>query len=204
MTAYMGVRRHAVVEGTFTRSMLAAAARGLGLVAVAVGVGVILLQATDEGGGPSVSIDVAAGSDETTTTTTDGLGPGAGLRPPSQVQVLVLNAARVEGVAGTITEKLQQIGHPTLPPGNAPPQDETVVYYKPGFEAEAATVAPEVSETTLTQPLSDPSPFAGTEEADLVIVLGTNFAGDSGGTDSGGTDSGGTDSGGTDTTDTTA
>ena len=156
--------------------MLAAAARGLGLVAAAVAIGVILLQVTeDSGGGGGVPVQ-AIDAGETTTTTTDGLGPDTVLRPNSQVQALVLNAARIEGAANEVTAKLQSIGHPTLTPGNAPTQTETIVYYKPGFEREAAALAPEVSEAAITEPLQDPSPFAGTEEADLVVVIGSNYA----------------------------
>lgn len=184
MTSLVGTssRRRAVVEGTFTRSMLAAAARGLGLVGAAVLLGVVLLQVTDDTGGPSPgSQTVGAGSDETTTTTSTPADLDTGLRPPGQVQVLVLNAARISGAAGDVTADLEAIGHPTLTPGNAPTQEETVIFYKPGFEREAEAVAPEVSDVAITEPLPDPSPFAGAEDADVVVVLGTSFAGGGGG-----------------------
>lgn len=180
MTSLVGTssRRRAVVEGTFTRSMLAAAARGLGLVGVAVLLGVVLLQVTDDSGVPSPgSGAVSAGGDSTTTTTSTPEDPDTALRPPGQVQVLVLNAARAEGAAGDITAELEAIGHPALEPSNAPTQEETVIFYKPGFEREAEAVAPEVTDVAITEPLPDPSPFAGTEDADIVVVLGTNFAG---------------------------
>ena len=178
MTSLVGVeaRRRAVVEGAFTRSMLAAAARGLGLVAGAVLLGVLLLEATDDVSSPPPAADVGIGGGETTTTTSP-TGIDSGLRPATQVRVLVLNAARIEGAAGEVAAKLQALGYPTLPSGNAPTQTETVVYYKPGFEREAAAVAPEVSAGAITDPLGDPSPFAGTEEADLVVQIGTNYAG---------------------------
>lgn len=160
--------------------MAVAAGRGLGLVAVAVVLGVVLLQITDDSGAPSPGSDFAA-VEEPTTTTTNAIDLDTGLRPSSQVQVLVLNAARIEGAAGDMTEQLQAIGHPALVPGNAPTQEETIIFYKPGFEREAAALAPEVSETAITEPLPDPSPFPGTEEADVVVVLGTNFAAGGGG-----------------------
>ena len=180
MTSLVGVesRRRAVVEGTFTRSMLAAAVRGLGLVAAAVALGVILLEATDEASAPPPAIGATFGGEETTTTTSE-TGIDTGLRPAPQVKVLVLNAARIEGAASEVTAKLQALGYPTLTPGNAPTQPETVVYFKPGFEREAAAVATEVSSAAITDPLGDPSPFAGTEEADLVVQIGSNYAGGS-------------------------
>lgn len=184
MTSLVGTssRRRAVVEGTFTRSMLAAAARGLGLVGAAVFLGIVLLQVTDDTGTPSPgSQTVGAGSDETTTTTSTPADLDTGLRQTGQVQVLVLNAARVSGAAGDVAADLEAIGHPTLTPGNAPTQEETVVFYKPGFEREAEALVPEVSDVAITEPLPDPSPFAGTEDADVVVVLGTSYAGGGGG-----------------------
>ena len=165
------VRRRSVVEGSFTRSMLAAGGRGAGLVGLAVLIGIVLLQATDDSATPPGSpVPVAGRSSEVTTTTVAQAGTGQ--RPPAQVEVLVLNAARVPGAAGTMSEKLQGLGYVTLTPGDAPQQDPTVVYFKPGFEAEADALAPQVGGGAVTEPLPDPSPFAGTDQADLVVVIG--------------------------------
>lgn len=175
-------RHRAVVGGSFSRSMLAAATRGLGLVTVAVILGVVLLQATDESTPPPTVVG-AAGDEPTATTTTaaDGEEDVGTLRPPGQVQILVLNAARIEGAAGTVTDQLAGLGHPTLEPGNAPTQPDTIAFFKPGFEAEAEAIAAEVGETAITEPLPEPSPFAGTENADVVVVLGSDFAEEGGG-----------------------
>lgn len=180
MTTLVHARRRAVVQGTFTRSMLAAAARGLGLVAAAVAVGVILLDVTEDVSAPPPAADLLAGDQETTTTTSEGLGLDAARRPNTEVSVLVLNGARIEGAAGEVTTRLQALGYATLAPGNAPPDPETLVLFKPGFEAEAAALAPQVSDQALVEKLGDPSPYAGTEQADLVVFLGTNYAGASG------------------------
>ncbi|HVM41029.1 MAG TPA: LytR C-terminal domain-containing protein [Acidimicrobiia bacterium] len=164
------------VPGSFGRSLAAAAARGAGLVAVAVLIGVLLLEATDTTGGPApADTVVVGGGSSTTTTTSDTALPGAAIRPPADVQVLVLNAARLQGAAGEVAQELQAAGYPTLEPANAPTQAETVVFFKPGFEAEAAVMAPKVSENAITDPLPDPSPFAGTEQADLVVVIGSEI-----------------------------
>lgn len=178
--------------------MMAAAARGLGLVGLAVIVGVILLQATDDASPPSAPDVVVAGDDTTTTTTTtlDVVDPGTGLRPPNQVQVLVLNGARIAGAAGDISEELGSIGYQMLEPGNAPTQDETVIHFKPGFEGEASALVPEVSDNALVEPLQDPPQFAGTENADVVVVLGREIGG-SGGSDA--DDTSGDDTGSGDT-----
>lgn len=154
--------------------MAAAAARGLGLVAAAIAIGIILLQLTDTSPAPHSS-NVASAEAPTTTTTTAPAGSATGVRPPTQVQVLVLNAKRQAGIAGDLTDILKSKGYPTATPSNAPKQDTTVIYFKPGFEREAQQLKPTIGDETLVEPLPDPSPYAGTEEVDLVVVLGTNY-----------------------------
>lgn len=176
MTSLVGAptRHRAAVPGTFARSMLAAAARGLGLVGVAVLVGVLLLRATDDigSGGGGVPNLVISGADETTTTTEE---IDAVLRPPTQVSVIVFNAARKPGLAGQVTESIRQLGYQTLEPSNLPQQPDTIVYFKPGFDGEAAALAPKISPTAHTEPEPDPSSITGAEGADLVVTLGTDF-----------------------------
>ncbi|HLF99037.1 MAG TPA: LytR C-terminal domain-containing protein [Acidimicrobiia bacterium] len=177
MTSLVGVptRQRAAVPGTFPRSMMAAAARGLGLVGAAVLIGVLLLRATDDlpgGGGTRLpDVGVITVGDETTTTTQ---GLDLGLRSPSQVTVIVFNAARKPGLAGAVTDQLKQLGYQTLEPSNAPTEVETVVYFKPGFEREATALAPQVSPSARAEPYAE-GLFAGTEQADLIIRAGTNF-----------------------------
>lgn len=155
--------------------MLAAAARGLGLVGAAVLLGVLLLRATDDvsGGNGGGAPDVGVFATDETTTTTEGIDTA--LRPPTQVRVIVFNAARMEGVAAEVTEGLKALGYPTLPPDNAPAEDATVIYFKPGFEREARALAPLASDVALIQALPDPSPFTGDAEADVVVLIGSNF-----------------------------
>jgi hypothetical protein len=176
MVSFAGVvpTRRATVPGSFRWSLLAAAARGTGLVAAAIVLGVVLLQATEETGAPPPASNVV--TDQTTTTTTRPDGATTGLRPPSQVRVIVLNAARVGGIAQDASDELAALGYATLEPGNAGKQQaETQVLYKTGFEAEASILAPHVSENALVELYSDPPEFTGTEEADLIVVLGTEL-----------------------------
>jgi LytR cell envelope-related transcriptional attenuator len=180
VTTYAEGRRP--VPGSFSRSMMAAAGRGAALVGVAVLLGIFLLQVTDDSGpsGPERVIGGSGTATSTTTTTTTTVpgGPGAGVRPPQEVRVLVINAAKIDGIAGEITDALAEIGYQTLTPGNAPQQDESVVFSKSEFDAEATAVATAVGEAkpiaegALTEPLPDPSPIAGTETADIVVVIG--------------------------------
>ncbi len=174
-----------VVGGTFERSLLAAAARGGVLVAIAVLAGVGLLRLTDDTapGGPEEIL--TGGTESTTTTRFGGVTPGtgvdedpgttSGLRPPSQVRVLVLNGANISGVAQAVSDQLKAKGYQVATPDNASDQNETVAYYKPGFQGEATVVAQEVSPNAFAEELTDPPLFAGTENVDVVVVIGLEY-----------------------------
>jgi hypothetical protein len=95
-------------------------------------------------------------------------------RPPDEVLVRVANGARRAGVAGAGTETLQAAGYPTLSPKNGPAVDDSVVYYRSGYAADAAKVAELLGlDPTQIEPLpADP----GIEIADaqIVALLGAN------------------------------
>lgn len=163
-----GTGRRPRAAGSFSRSLAGAAARGTGLIALAVAIGIVLLQYSDDPGPnlaagrePAPEAPLAASSSTTTTT--------AAPRPPEEVRVLVLNAARRSGVAGAMTERLQVVGYPTLTPGNAPTQEESLVGCQEGFGREAAAL---VSATGLPAEIGDPGELlpAG---ADCVVIIGT-------------------------------
>src|SRR5688572_6751181 len=122
MTSIAGAAgpRRPVVGGTFERSLLAAAGRGAVLVGIAVLAGIGLLRLTDDTapGGPE---QILTGTESTTTTrfggvtpgtgdTTNGTGQAGGVRPANQVRVLVLNGARISGIAGVVSDELKAKG----------------------------------------------------------------------------------------------
>lgn len=100
---------------------------------------------------------------ETTTT----LPP---VRPPDRLTVLVLNATRVSGLAGRVTELLSGLGYRTLDPDNHPESLQTsVVWYVEGFRREAEQLAEAI-------PDADVEPFAGDDpQAPLTVVLGASY-----------------------------
>lgn len=177
MTAVAAGRRRATVPGSFARSMLVATARGAGLVGAAVLIGLLLLQVTDDSPVPT-DTGVIAGGTTTTTTTTSPEGTEPGVRPPGQVAVLVLNGARISGIAARTTDLIAGLGYQTLPAGDAPKHTETVVYSRPGYEDEAEVVAQAVAEAVSVASgyrlaeLTDPPQFPGAEAAHVVVVLG--------------------------------
>lgn len=163
-------RRRPRTAGSFSRSLFGAAARGTGLIALAVAIGIVLLQYSDDTGSeqlsagrePAEEAPLAASSSTTTTT--------AGPRPPAEVRVLALNAARVSGVAGAMTERLQVAGYATLPPGNATERPRSLVGCREGFEQEAEVL---VAATGLPAETGDPGDLLP-PDADCVVVIGTD------------------------------
>jgi hypothetical protein len=168
-------------------------ARGAALVVVAVVIGLLLLRegldtseaitATSDGGSETTSDggtsdgDGASdgGTDGTTTTT-------PALRPPAEVPTIVLNDSGIAGAAGAYSDVLASLGYQlTNPEGaNADTAGDaaaTLVYFAPGFDAEAAEVASVIGapDTVVPAalPATPPGPIAG---ASVVVVIGTDLA----------------------------
>lgn len=159
--------------------------RGALLIAVAVVIGVVLLgkgfdsgflpatsdtpseQANDDGDG--------GGSDTSSTTTTS---TPSTTHVPAQVRVIVLNGGGPSGSAGGASTALAAAGFTTLEETNTDNVGATVVYFVPGFDADAAAVAQALRISAAPQPMpSAPitnSPGAG--QVDVVVVLGPDFA----------------------------
>lgn len=94
------------------------------------------------------------------------------VRDPAEVRVLVLNAVGRSGIAATLTQQLAERGYQTLSPDNyQPPLEQSRVWYRPGFGAEALEVAAFVPDA-----LIELNPDEQTE-ADVVVVLGASFEG---------------------------
>lgn len=124
--------------------------------------------------------------DDTTTTilTADAGNPEATTKfrqPSHTVRVLVVNAAGVPGIAGNLTASLPD-GYDTAVPTNATidpnaPLTQSQVLYRPGFEADARTLADDLGGTTIG-PILDSIPVnpdeLGFAAPDLVVLLGTD------------------------------
>lgn len=122
------------------------ATRGLILVAVAVVIGIILLV---KGGGIGVDrsdadLEISSGSGdtaETTTTTTEPPAPSTSV-PAASLKVVALNGAGINGYAGRAQQVLSVAGYSATTVGTASQRTETtIVYFAPGYEADAAAVA---------------------------------------------------------------
>ncbi len=96
------------------------------------------------------------------------------LRSPAEVKVLVINAARVSGIASQGSDLLSPLGYQMLKPSNGNSVPDSVVFYLEGYEADAAAVAVvlNMGEAAIA-PLPESVSFSP-GDAHLVAVLGTN------------------------------
>jgi hypothetical protein len=177
--------QHAADDGSFGKSAGGAMARGVALIVAAVLLGVILLQATDgtdldtaasddteDDGGSAIDEDSDSTVDLPTTDTTL---PAP--RDPAEVTVLVANGAGIGGLASRIGETLNGANYVTAEPTNTrAPANESVVYYTPGYESDAAAVAALLSPTPRTEALPDPPPVENVGTANVLVVAAADLA----------------------------
>jgi hypothetical protein len=157
--------------------------RGALLIGVAVIVGVVLLGKGFESGvlssdssTPSeeeASGDNGDGGDDATTSTT--VTPTT--HATAQVRVIVLNGGGPPGSAGATRTTLSAAGYTTLDATDTEPDvAASVVYYTPGFEADAAAIAAAIGITAAPQPMPEPPPQnTPVGQVDVVVVLGPDF-----------------------------
>lgn len=156
------------------------------LIAAGAALGVYLLQLAPAhlGGAPPASgaqtppatspptTSTPATGATTTTSTTQAQGA-----PTGSVKVLVANASQTNGVATYYTDQLGSHGWGTLTPLTALTAETTSsVYYAPGDEPYAATVASELGVSSPLQPISATTPVTGATAAQVVVVVGNDLA----------------------------
>jgi hypothetical protein len=176
--------QHAADDGSFGKSAGGAMARGVALIVAAVLLGVVLLRATDgdqlavssDGGTeavddgeatPDTNLDVPATSDTTV--------PPA--HNPAEVTVLVANGAGIGGLASKIAETLNGANYITAEPTNTrAPADESMVYFTPGYEADAVAIAALLSPQPQVASLPEPPPVESLAGAHVLVVAAADLA----------------------------
>jgi hypothetical protein len=174
-----------------TSRMGATSARGIALLVGAVLLGIVLLKATDppdsladasESTVPPVTTtsttvtsttEEAADEESTTTTEEPAQEEGGAL-------VLVANAANQSGVAGRLSQTLEQADFVVVAPANATVDVSTsTVYFAPGFEEAAADVAELFDPHPATAPLPETPPVAAGDlaGANVILLAGPDLAG---------------------------
>ena len=158
--------------------------RALLLIVGGLIVGVLLLH---RGAGVSTSL-AATGSTPTTvrhspnqsvianTTTT------VSLRSPQDVKVLVANGTSVHGAASTFSDRLHASGYNTLASTNTvTPAASSTVFYAPSYGPEAAVIASLLGlQPGVVQPLPQQAPVAQLHDAQILVVIGPDLAGQGG------------------------
>ena len=158
-------RRRAFLLGLLTGVAIVAAAGAAAYAVLDVHVSTGSSKSTASRHRSTTSTTVTPSTAATTTTT---LNPG---RPPQQVHLRIINASQVPNAASNKAFALGGIGYPVTGLADGPVQQGTVVQCKPGFEAEAATLAKNVGPGTTVQPFPSPVP-AGSATADCLVILG--------------------------------
>ena len=167
------------------RNIAATATRGAVLIGLAVIIGLVLLQIVDDakgGGGASGGGNGGGGTVTTTATTTAGGSTTTttvaanGARPPSEVQVEVLNGSGVAGAAAQRSNDLKAKGYQVLPAGNAPaPRTGTAVQCKKGYEKEAQALVNALGTLSIRatiEPYPNPAPVGVNAQANCLVILG--------------------------------
>jgi LytR cell envelope-related transcriptional attenuator len=105
---------------------------------------------------------------------TGSASPTAKPRKNSKVSVLVLNATATTGLAAGVTTTLQNDHYKTRTPADFPgaDQDQTIVYYQPGFQPEAQKLLGKYFPTGRLEQAPSSVPV----DVDLEVVLGADAA----------------------------
>jgi hypothetical protein len=167
------------------RNIAATATRGAVLIGLAVIIGLVLLQIVDDakggggasggssGGGGTVTTTATTAAGSSTTTTTVATN---GARPPSEVQVQVLNGSGVAGAAAQRSNDLKAKGYQVLPAGNAPaPRTGTAVQCKNGYAKEAQAIVNALGTLSIhatIEPYPNPPPVGVNAQANCLVILG--------------------------------
>lgn len=155
------------------------AVRGAALIGIAVIIGIVLLQTVDTGTtGPigdrthTTTTTATTGTTAPSGTTPTTTSASTGARPASSVAVQVLNGSGRKGAAGTLTTNLKNKGYKMLAATDAgASRAGTVIYYRPGWDKEAAVLATEIAAGSTAQTM--PNPPVGNASADCVVVIGS-------------------------------
>ena len=150
------------------------------LLGVAVLLGLLLLNTTDAAPQRVTTGTTTGGTADTSPLDpddSDPVEPADMARPPGEVNVLVANATRTEGLASRITERLRVAGYMVKPPTDAPKEDASVVHFASGYEVEARIVAETLElPPSAVQPMPTPAPVSDLREAHVLVLAGPELA----------------------------
>jgi hypothetical protein len=162
-----GPRRSGGIRRAFWKGVFVGAA-----VVLVIGIAYVVIHDNTSTTSPTVAKkSVTTTLAPTTTlppTTTTTVNPG---RPPQQVRVQVVNASGATNAATNKAAQLTALGYPNAGLADGTLRKGTAVQCKPGFDAEAITLAKNVGGGAVVEAFPTPAP-AGSTNADCVVVLG--------------------------------
>ena len=155
--------------------------RAVLLIVAALLVGIVLLHrgantpASLAVGGATSTTVKASGSHGTSTTS----ATTTALRNPQDIKVLVANGTDTRGAASQFSDRLHRAGYDTLASTNTTtPAASSTVFYAPGYDREAAAVATTLGlPPSAVQPLPQQAPVAQLHDAQILVVVGPDLAG---------------------------
>lgn len=129
--------------------------------------------AAPTGGSSSHPTTTTTTPHSTTTTTPQHVVPKA------QVHVQVANGTTVAGLAGNYTHQLLTLGWDTLPALNGPQVGATIIYYHPGYQWAAVSIAGSIGvASTAAQALAPAAAVpsvTGSTGDNVIVVLGPDL-----------------------------
>lgn len=118
---------------------------------------------------PTTTTTTLAGHPVPTTTTTTAPNP--------DVKVVVANGGTVTGAAAFFTAKLDAKGWSTLTPTNATSVTASAVYYAPGDQGPADTIAASLGlSPAVVHPIATVTPATGITGAGVVLIVGPDLS----------------------------
>jgi hypothetical protein len=155
--------------------------RAVLLIAGGLVVGLLLLH---RGAGVSTSL-AATGSSPTTAhrssppTVIINTPTTVALRSPQDIKVLVANGTSSKGAASQFSNRLHASGYNTLASTNTTtPAAASTVFYAPSYGPEAAVIASLLGlQPGAVQPLPQQAPVAQLHDAQILVVVGPDLAG---------------------------
>jgi LytR cell envelope-related transcriptional attenuator len=93
----------------------------------------------------------------------------------AKVDVLVANAAEIQGIAGEMGTVLQKKGYQLAKPTNATPVDTSSIYFTPGNDKLAALVGKDLNIPTVAALGTTPPGLKDLGSAAVLVIIGKNF-----------------------------
>jgi LytR cell envelope-related transcriptional attenuator len=98
-----------------------------------------------------------------------------GVAVNAKVDVLVANAAEIQGIAGEMSTSLQKKGYQLAKPTNATPVDTSSIYFTPGNDKLAALVGKDLNIPTVAALGTTPPGLKDFSTAAVIVIIGKNF-----------------------------